>query len=82
MSNEDDQATKIKTLLAAHIGVESDDISQEDFLAEDLHMTPTDLTDFAQVLESAGFNTTKLDFRELETIGDLIEALTFHEEIK
>ena len=73
---------KIKELLASQIGVESDDIDEEDFFTEDLHMTPTDLTDFTNVLEKEGFNTAKVDFTEIETVGDLIEALFQHEELK
>jgi len=73
---------KIKELLASQIGVESDDIDEEDFFTEDLHMTPTDLTDFTNVLEKEGFNTTKVDFIEIETVGDLIEAIFQHEELK
>ncbi|OGM15392.1 hypothetical protein A2V56_03050 [Candidatus Woesebacteria bacterium RBG_19FT_COMBO_42_9] len=82
MDEVSDSKTKIKELLSSHIGVEPEDIDEEDFFSEDLHMTPTDLTDFTHLLEKEGFNTTHLDFTELETVGDLIEALSSHEEIK
>lgn len=81
----DDSGTnqkKIKELLASQIGVEPDDISEEDFFSEDLHMTPADLTDLTHLLEKDGFNVSSLELTELETVGDLIEALTSHEDIK
>jgi len=74
--------TKIKELLVNFIGVEQDDISEDDILTEDLHMTPADLSDFVHILEKEGFATSNLDFTELETVGDLIESLSSHEEIK
>ena len=36
----------VKEVLATQIGVEPDDIHEEDLLSEDLHMSPTDLSDF------------------------------------
>lgn len=81
MSEVRDDFSKLKGLLADHIGVEPEDIEAEDYLTEDLHMTPTDLTDFTHVLEQEGFITTKLDFTQIQTVNDLIEALSGSEEI-
>lgn len=74
------RSDKIKELLASHIGVEPEDIDNDDFFQEDLHMTPTDLADFAQSLENQSFHTSKIDFNEIETVGDLIEILNSQED--
>lgn len=70
---------KVKTELANYLGVESEDIEDESILSEDFHMKPNDLTDFAEKLSTAGFETSKIDLAEIETFGDLMEALTAHE---
>lgn len=75
--NSEDKKNKsiIKKLLAQHLGVESDDISEDDILKEDLHMGPVELTDFALKLSEKGFSTENIDFNEIETLEDLYEAL-------
>jgi acyl carrier protein len=62
-------------LLAEHIGVEPEDIKREDFLFEDLHMSPTDLTDFMETLTSTGVDVTKIDLSSIESVEDLLDAL-------
>lgn len=67
---------KITKLLADFLGVEPTDITEDDSLTEDLHMTPTDLVDFTDILEKSGIDTTGLDFTEVETVTDLYEKFT------
>lgn len=67
--------TTIKGLLANYLGLEVNDIEDELSLTEDLHMTPADLTDFMEILNSNGFDTSKLDFNEIDTFLDLNEKL-------
>lgn len=62
-------------LLAEHIGVEPDDIKREDFFFEDLHMSPTDLSDFLETLAGTGIDITKIDLSTVETVEDLLDAL-------
>jgi acyl carrier protein len=64
---------KITKLLADFLGVETTDITPDDSLIEDLHMTPTDLADFVEILATAGLDTTKIDMTEIETLNDLYE---------
>ena len=78
----DNFAVKINKLLANHLGVEPEDIENDDSLSEDLHMTAVALADFTHVLEKEGYPVSEIDFTELETVGDLIESLSSHEEIK
>lgn len=65
----------IKKLLVEHLGIEIEDVTDDDSLKEDLHMNPVDLTDFNQKLITAGYDTEKVDFSEIETLNDLYEIL-------
>jgi hypothetical protein len=71
--------TKVKRELADFLGVEAEDIEDDSILAEDFHMMPNDLTDFMEILTTAGFDTSKIDLTEIETFDDLVEAVTAHE---
>lgn len=66
---------KINKLLADFLGVDTADITTDDSLIEDLHMTASDITDFVEILSTSGIDTSKLDLTEIETIGDLYEKL-------
>jgi hypothetical protein len=69
---------KVKRELADYLGVDMEDIEDESILATDLHMDAVMLTDFMEILAKAGFDTSQLDFNEIETFLELIEALTAH----
>jgi acyl carrier protein len=75
-------SVKVIKLLAENLGVESDDISLDDSFSEDLHMSPDKLADLVEHLSSSGFETSNLNLTEIETVGDLIELLSSHEDIK
>jgi hypothetical protein len=70
---------KVKRELADYLGVDMEDIEDESVLATDLHMDAVMLTDFMEILTKAGFDVSQLDFTEIETFLELIEALTAHE---
>jgi hypothetical protein len=70
---------KIKRELADYLGVDMEDIEDDFVLATDLHMDPVMLADFTEILEKAGYDTSELDFTEIETFIELVEALTAHE---
>jgi acyl carrier protein len=70
---------KLKELLANHLGVEIDDINDDDSFSQDLHISPLDLADFVNGLTEQGFDTSKVKLIEMETFEDLIEALDIHE---
>lgn len=76
-----DITQKIKTLLAEHIGTDEEELSNEDRFQNDIHMSATDLADFVEKLKMAGFDTTKLDLMETESVGDLIENIISQEEL-
>ena len=76
-----DITQKIKTLLAEHIGADEEELSNEDRFQNDIHMSATDLADFVEKLKMAGFDTTKLDLTETESVGDIIENIISQEEL-
>jgi acyl carrier protein len=65
----------IKEILAKVLGVEPEDIHDDDELVADLHIDATGLADFSHSLEKNGIDTSKLDFNEIDTFEDLIEIL-------
>lgn len=79
----DSEYTKTKKIikgeLAKYLGLESEDIEDDSILVEDLHMKATDLTDFSEILSSLNYDTSKLDFTEVETFLDLVDAITIHD---
>ncbi len=77
MKNEDksDINNLVKKHIAQYLGVEVEDIDEEDSLIQDLHMIPTDLTDFLETLNQEGVDTTKVDMTQIETVGELIETI-------
>lgn len=69
----------IRELLAQLLGLEPDDIKDDDLLSTDLHMRPTDISDFLAILDENGIDTTKLDLTEIESFSDLVEKLGVEE---
>lgn len=80
--NQSELGEQIKKLLSEQIGVEPEDINDDDSLSEQLHMSSTDLADFVEVLSQKGLDTTSLALTEIETVDDLVEALSSEEEIE
>ncbi len=70
---------KVKRELADYLGVDMEDIEDETEFTTDLHMDAVMLTDFMEILVKAGFDVSQLDFTEIETFLELVEALTAHE---
>ncbi len=71
-------SVKIKRELSDFLGIDMEDIENETSLREDLHMDPTSLTDYLEILSKANFDTDNLDMTEVETFGDLLDALSAH----
>jgi acyl carrier protein len=70
---------KIKRELADYLGVDMEDIEDETELTTDLHMDAVMLTDFMDILDKAGFDASQLDFTEIDSFIELVEALTEHQ---
>ena len=67
--------TKLKTLLAEHLGIEANDINNQDSLISDLHMDPATISEFVESLEDHGVDVSKVDLTEIDTFEELAEAL-------
>ena len=70
----------VLTIISEHIGVDAKEIKDEDMFSEDLHMRATDLTDVLEKISQKGIDITKIDFENIETVGDLIDTLITEEE--
>ena len=70
-----DKKAQIIKLLAERIGVEPEDIDEDDAFLTDLHMNPAELSDFVHSLTSLDLDISRLDLTEIETVADLLEAL-------
>lgn len=70
---------KVKQMLADYIGAEVEDIKDEDFLVDDLHMSATEIADFVESLDNAGIDISKIDIAELEAVEDLLESISSEE---
>ena len=70
---------KVKRELADFLGIGMEDIEEETTLRDELHMDPTMLTDFMEILGKSGLDTENVDLTEIETFEDLVEALTAHQ---
>ncbi len=78
---EKNKRSAIIRKLAETIGVEEEDIGDDDNFSEDLHMNALELSDFVHSLSNLGYDTAKLNLAEIETVSDLLEALGTHAEI-
>lgn len=71
-------ANLIKNTLANQIGVEKDDLKDEDVLSDDLHMGPSEIVDYFNELEKLGFDPTLIEKPEEQTLGDIVETFSQH----
>lgn len=79
MDNETNTISqKVKRELSDFLGIGIEDIEEDSDFLEDFHMSPSDMTDFMEILQKAGFETERIDLTEIENFTDLIDALTAH----
>ena len=71
----------VKKRLSEYLGVDNDDISEEDFLKDDLHMNSAEISDFLHILEGTGLNVNIANIATIESVGDLIEMVSENEEL-
>ena len=70
-----DKKSQIIKKLAEDIGVETEDIEEDDAFLTELHMNPTELSDFVHSLTALDLDISRLNLTEIETVADLLEAL-------
>lgn len=71
----------VKGILADTIGVDPEDVKNEDVFSDDLHMTSANLSDFIESLGAKGFDVATIDLTEIATVEELIETLRLQEPI-
>ena len=78
MKPENNPIKTIKIILAGLIGVEPEDIKNEDYLDEDLHMGPAEVADFLQKLQEQDFDTASVEKISELSISEIAELLAAH----
>lgn len=76
MTDKKTTETKVKESLAHLLGVEPEDVDLQDSLSTDLHMRPSDISDFLGSLEAKDIDTSMIDLTQIETLEELVDALT------
>lgn len=69
---------KVKRELSDFLGIGIEDIEDESDFSADFHMSPTDMTDFIDILEKSGLDVEEVDLTNIDCFSDLIESLTAH----
>lgn len=65
----------VKRELSDYLGVNPEDIDDNDSLSLDLHMKASDIVDFFANLEKRGIDTSGISLTEIDTVAELIDAL-------
>jgi len=73
--------TAVKHHLAEYLGVSDDDISVDDYLKDDLHMSFVDISDFMHHLKEIGITTNSQGVSKITTVADLIDLISENEEL-
>ena len=69
------------TSLVEFLGVTTEDVTVEDSLRDDLHISPSDLSDYLESLGSKGLNIENLKMENIDTVGELIDELTLETDL-
>lgn len=69
------------TSLADFLGVTTKDITIEDALRDNLHMSPSDISDYLESISDKGFNIEDLKIENIDTVGELIDELTLETDL-
>lgn len=69
---------RVFKLIAEQLGIEPSDISEDDSLTDDLHMSATDISDFLEKLKNEGVDIDEIDFDEIDTVNDLTDSIALH----
>ena len=66
----------IKAKIAEQIGVEVEDINSDDTFSEDLHMSPSEFSDFLSSLSDLGVDAHSLEIASSLTVEELIDEVS------
>lgn len=64
------------TSLTEFLGVTTEDITIDDSLRDNLHISPSDLSDYLESLGGKDLNIEGLKMENIDTVGELIDELT------
>ncbi len=67
----------VKQELANFLGVSVEDINDDDSLTSDLHLGPHEVTDFLELLQTKGLDTSKTDLASIDTLSDLVDTFEY-----
>jgi len=74
-SKEDQTRKKVLMILAEFLGIEEQEILDEDSFADDLHMTQSDFAEFLAQLDNIGIDSQTLEIDDSKTVSDLLEEI-------
>lgn len=67
---------KVVELLAEYLGTDANEIKPDDGLESTLHMTPSDIYEFSNLLKDNGLNITDEAVQDVVSVSDLIDAVS------
>lgn len=70
----------LKKLLSEHLGIEVEDIKDEDFLRDDLHMTSAEISDFLHMIAKK-YDIEFDDITLIETFQDIVDEISENSEL-
>jgi hypothetical protein len=77
MDDKDEKFKKLlKTKIAEHIGVEVEDVKDEDIFGDDLHMSATEFSDFLGSLAPMGVDAGLLDISTSSSVEELFNEVS------
>lgn len=82
LNSHKDLPYMIKKTIADHLGVDLQDVNEEDAFFNDLHMNPTELYDLIETFSKDGYDIVPEEVANCETVSDLIDLIATKEDIK
>lgn len=71
---EENRRKELIQKLSLYLGLEEEDITEDDSLQEELHMSPSDVYDFLTTNELSS-DPESLDLANVESVSDLVDAI-------
>jgi len=70
---------EIKKYLSEHLGIDAEDLTNDDNLKEDLHMNALEISDFLHLLSDKGISINFSQIAEIHTVQDIIDISSENE---
>lgn len=72
---------QVKGILSEQLGIDNDDIKETDRFLDHLHMSPSDVSEFLEKISELGYDTSKIELSDFNSIEDIIEIISSQENI-